>query len=55
MKKIYISPEMDVIELKHQQTLLAGSAVFTVSNDEIPAADVDAPIFNEGDLDIFAE
>ena len=25
MKKTYISPEMDVIELKHQQTLLAGS------------------------------
>ena len=25
MKKIYLSPEMDVIELKHQQTLLAGS------------------------------
>ncbi len=55
MKKIYISPEMDVIELKHQQTLLAGSAVFTVSNDEIKAEDVDAVIFNEGDLDIFAE
>ena len=25
MKKIYMSPVMDVIELKHQQTLLAGS------------------------------
>jgi len=25
MKKIYMSPTMDVIELKHQQTLLAGS------------------------------
>ena len=25
MKKIYNSPVMDVVELKHQQTLLAGS------------------------------
>ena len=25
MKKIYMSPEMDVIELKNQQQLLAGS------------------------------
>ena len=25
MKKIYLAPEMDVIELKNQQQLLAGS------------------------------
>lgn len=62
MKKTYISPEMDVIELKHQQTLLAGSAVFAVSDDVIDADAVDAPIFGEdgsifGDdgTDLFAE
>ena len=27
MKKTYMSPEMDVIELKNQQQLLAGSTV----------------------------
>ena len=27
MKKIYMSPEMDVIELKNQQQLLAGSTI----------------------------
>ena len=32
MKKIYNSPEMDVIELKQQQTLLAGSVTFTVDD-----------------------
>lgn len=33
MKKIYISPEMDVIELK-KQTLLAGSVNAPVDNNE---------------------
>ena len=55
MKKIYLSPEMDVIELKHQQTLLAGSATFDVVDTTIPAENVDAPIFEESNLDIFAE
>ena len=55
MKKIYNSPEMDVIELKHQQTLLAGSAVFNVEDTTIPAENVDAPIFEDGALDLFAE
>lgn len=47
---------MDVIELKHQQTLLAGSVVFDVIDDTtINAEDVDAPIFSDESLDIFAE
>lgn len=54
MKKIYNSPEMDVIELKHQQTLLAGSAVFNVVDEVIPAENVDAPSFGD-DLPIFGD
>ena len=54
MKKIYNSPEMDIIELKQQQTLLAGSVTFSVTNDVIPANEVDAPIFGE-DGSIFGE
>ena len=54
MKKIYNSPEMDIIELK-QQTLLAGSVVFNVEDTTIPAENVDAPIFEDGALDLFAE
>ena len=48
---------MDVIELKHQQTLLAGSVEFTV-DDTIEAIDpgtVDVPLFNDDDIVIFAE
>ena len=45
---------MDVIELK-QQTLLAGSVTFDVVDTTIPAENVDAPIFEESNLDIFAE
>ena len=33
MKKIYISPKMDVIELKDQQMLLAGSVNAPVSDE----------------------
>ena len=54
MTKIYKSPEMDVIELKHQQTLLAGSAVFNVVDDVIPAENVDSPIFGE-DTPLFGD
>ena len=32
MKKIYMSPAMDVIELKNQQSLLAGSVLGIDSN-----------------------
>ena len=56
MKKIYNSPEMDVIEYQNQQMLLAGSVVFDVIDDTtINAEDVDAPIFSDESLDIFAE
>jgi hypothetical protein len=55
MKKIYISPEMDVIEYQNQQMLLAGSVVFNVEDTTIPAENVDAPIFEDGALDLFAE
>ena len=54
MKKRYISPEMDVIELKHQQTLLAGSATFNVMDSTISAEDVDAPLFGE-DTPLFGD
>ncbi len=53
MKKIYNSPEMDVMELE-QQTLLAGSVTFSVTNDVIPANEVDAPIFSD-DLPVFGD
>ena len=55
MKKIYMSPEMDVIELKHQQTLLAGSAVFNVEDTAIPAENVDAPLFGDDDMVVFED
>ena len=43
MKKIYMSPQMDVIELKSHQTLLAGSAGVAEGNtlgDEFTDTDV---------------
>ena len=44
MKKIYMSLKMDVIELKHQQTLLAGSVgVSTETYDPDTNGDVRAP------------
>lgn len=49
MKKIYNSPEMDVIELK-QQTLLAGSVTFMVDENPIDAETVDAPTFLDEDF-----
>ena len=56
MKKIYSSPVMDVIELKHQQTLLAGSATFNVLDDPtINAEDIDAPLFGDNDLVVFCD
>jgi len=56
MKKIYLSPVMDVIELQQEQMLLAGSAVFDVIDDPtINAEDVDAPIFGDNDLVSFSD
>lgn len=49
MKKTYISPEMDIIELK-QQALLAGSVTFTVDENPIDANTVDAPTFADDDF-----
>ena len=50
MKKIYNSPEMDVIELK-QQTLLAGSVTFKVDDtNPIDPSDVEAPTFLDDDF-----
>ena len=54
MKKIYNSPEMDIIELKQQQTLLAGSVPFTVDESPIDENTVDTPTFSDDFLD-FAE
>ena len=55
MKKIYNSPVMDVIELKHQQTLLAGSATFSdgLGTTDIPGDDALSPegLFSS-DLDV---
>ena len=45
MKKTYMSPAMDVIELKNQQQLLAGSLPM-VSGDVNPNT-ADAPEFGE--------
>ena len=50
MKKIYMSPQMDVIELKNQQTLLAGS--LPKSNTEITNQnEILAPDFDEFDFE----
>lgn len=44
MKKTYMSPQMDVIELKNQQMLLAGSTTLPVDG-EGSANDAEAPEF----------
>ena len=48
MKKIYMSPTVDVIELKHQQTLLAGSTIGlgdpgSANEAEAPEFDIEIP------------
>lgn len=56
MKKIYFSPVMDVIELKHQQTLLAGSVEVPILDDSsIDPGTVDAPTFSDDSFIDFAE
>ena len=35
MKKIYLQPEIDVVDIKFSQTLLAGSPVIDVYDDTI--------------------
>ena len=43
MKKTYMSPMMDVIELKNQQTLLAGS--LPMGTGDVDPSNADAPEF----------
>ena len=43
MKKIYMSPVMDIVEIKQQQMLLAGSLPVEGTTDD--ASDADAPVF----------
>lgn len=50
MKKIYMSPTMDVIELKHQQTLLAGSTLGI--GDPGSANEAEAPEFEDDFLEL---
>jgi hypothetical protein len=56
MKKIYMSPEVDVIEIKNQQTLLAGSVTLDIVEEpSIDPATVDAILLGEEDLDFYFE
>ena len=48
MKKIYMSPEMDVIELKNQQALLTGS---DFGQGTMPGGSAAAPDFYFDDED----
>lgn len=50
MKKTYMSPTMDVIELKNQQQLLAGS--LPMGSGDVNPNTADAPEFDE-ELDLF--
>ena len=50
MKKTYICPEMDVIELKNQQQLLAGSLL--MGSGDVNPNTADAPEFDE-ELELF--
>lgn len=52
MKKTYICPEMDVIELKNQQALLTASAGFgdPMSGDNAAAPEFDDELGVFGDL-----
>lgn len=43
MKKTYMFPEMDVVELKMQQMIMAGSGSLPQSNDEVDEGDILAP------------
>ena len=48
MKKEYMNPEMEVIELKMHQMLMAGSPTLPKSDEEVDEGDILAP---EGELD----
>ena len=53
MKKIYMSPVMDIIELKNQQPLLTGSTL-SISSDPVGVGDAEAPVFGI-DTEVFGE
>lgn len=46
MKKIYMSPAMDVIELKNQQSLLAGSVEAPFGEGTLGGGNAAAPEFD---------
>jgi len=51
MKKTYICPKMDVVEIKHQQTLLAGSFVRSLNNSGGDGSDALAREFDDDDIE----
>jgi hypothetical protein len=48
MKKIYMSPEMEIVEMKNHQMLLAGSALGL--GDPGSANNAEAPLFMDDEL-----
>ena len=53
MKKVYLHPEMDIVEIK-SQALLAGSAFELKDTDFDPTEESLAPVFGEDNV-IFAD
>lgn len=53
MKKIYLAPEMEVVEIEKKVQLLAGSGYVSVDSNEDPIlpSDIDAPLFSDLDAD----
>ena len=53
MKKIYLAPEMEVVEIEKKIQLLAGSVNMSVDSTEDPIlpSDMDAPLFSGLDAD----
>ena len=51
MKKIYLAPEMEVVEIEKKIQLLAGSGNVSVDSNEDPIlpSDIDAPLFSDLD------
>ena len=49
MKKIYIAPEMEIVDINMNQQLLAGSTIPTGSTPTNPGSS-DAPEFDELDF-----
>ena len=47
MKKEYMNPEMEVVELKMNQMLMAGSPTLPKSDEEVDENDILAPGFSE--------